>query len=286
MKLVYIWVLAMVLSMIFLASAVEAVDYIRIEFNQVNDKLLVKQLINFDNESEIQLDIPSDARAVSVNTNYTLDNDLLKARDKNIEISYITNENLEKVKGNYYFVDKLEFGFDVKELEVKFVLDEGFVVNNEDIFPKPVSIETDGRIISIFWKFEDFKKGESIPMFVVLTDINQDFNLYLILAVVFVILIIIYFNIFRRGRMKLVGTEQKKRQRRERKPEIEEHLLESEKAVLDELKKADRHELWQKQLQLATGFSKAKLSRVVRNLEARNLIKKIPFGNTNKIRLK
>jgi len=43
--------------------------------------------------------------------------------------------------------------------------------------------------------------------------------------------------------------------------------------------------MWQKQLQLKTGFSKAKLSRVIRNLESRSLVKKIPFGNANKIRL-
>jgi uncharacterized membrane protein len=44
--------------------------------------------------------------------------------------------------------------------------------------------------------------------------------------------------------------------------------------------------LWQKQIQNSTGFSKAKVSRLVRNLESRGLVKKIPFGNTNKIRLR
>src|SRR3989344_1443016 len=131
--------------LIFLASAVSAVDYLYIEFNQVGEKMLVKEVINFDNESEIQLDIPEDARAVSVSTDYMLDNDLLKARGKNIEISYITNENLEKVKSNYYFIDKLEFGFDIQKLEIKLILDEGFVVDKEDIFPKPTLIGTDGR---------------------------------------------------------------------------------------------------------------------------------------------
>ena len=67
---------------------------------------------------------------------------------------------------------------------------------------------------------------------------------------------------------------------------IEEHLIESEKAVIAELKNADKKELWQKQLQLKTEFSKAKLSRVIRNLEARNIIQKTPYGNTNKIKLK
>jgi len=64
------------------------------------------------------------------------------------------------------------------------------------------------------------------------------------------------------------------------------YLLDTEKKIIEELKKADRNELWQKQIQNSTGFSKAKLSRLIRNLESRNLIVKIPFGNTNKIKLK
>jgi uncharacterized membrane protein len=63
-------------------------------------------------------------------------------------------------------------------------------------------------------------------------------------------------------------------------------LLDTEKKVIEELKKADRNELWQKQIQNLTGFSKAKVSRLIRDLETRGLVKKIIFGNTNKIRLK
>jgi len=275
--------------LIFLASAVSAVDYLYIEFNQVGEKMLVKEVINFDNESEIQLDIPEDARAVSVSTDYMLDNDLLKARGKNIEISYITNENLEKVKSNYYFIDKLEFGFDIQKLEIKLILDEGFVVDKEDIFPKPTLIGTDGRTISISWEFEDFKKEDNIPIFVVLTDIGQDFDIYLVLAVFLIVLVLLisYFYFVRRKSVGKGAIVKKRRASKlKERDEIEAHLLESEKAVINELKKADKNELWQKQLQLKTGFSKAKLSRVVRNLESRNLIRKIPLGNTNKVKLK
>ena len=64
------------------------------------------------------------------------------------------------------------------------------------------------------------------------------------------------------------------------------YLLDTEKNIIEELKKADRNELWQRQIQSSTGFSKAKVSRLIRKLESRGLITKIPFGNTNKIRLK
>jgi uncharacterized membrane protein len=60
--------------------------------------------------------------------------------------------------------------------------------------------------------------------------------------------------------------------------------MESEQKVVDFLR--TKGEAWQKQIQLSTGFSKAKVSRVVRNLEARGVVSKTPYGNTNKVALK
>jgi uncharacterized membrane protein len=67
---------------------------------------------------------------------------------------------------------------------------------------------------------------------------------------------------------------------------IEKHLIESEKKVIDELKKSENNEIWQKQLLTKTEFSKAKLSRIIKNLEKRDLVRKVPIGNTNKVVLK
>ena len=79
------------------------------------------------------------------------------------------------------------------------------------------------------------------------------------------------------------GKNAKKSAKKKKKAKgIEMHLLESEEAVMKAVKSGA---VWQKHIQLKTGFSKAKLSRTLRNLEARRLIKRIPIGNTNKIRL-
>jgi len=70
------------------------------------------------------------------------------------------------------------------------------------------------------------------------------------------------------------------------KKELTRNLFEDEKLVVETLLAADKHELWQKQLELRTKIPKVRLSRKLRSLEAKGLIEKVPYGNTNHIRLK
>ncbi|PIN77329.1 hypothetical protein COV15_02360 [Candidatus Woesearchaeota archaeon CG10_big_fil_rev_8_21_14_0_10_34_12] len=268
--------LAFLAVLVFGIASVGATS-VYVEFNQFDEKVLVKESISLNYESEVEIKLPGDIRSVSANSEYELENGILKVWGKEISVSYITNELIEEIRGDFYFIDKLILGFDAEELNVKIIFDEGYIVNKNDIFPNGFKTETDGRRISILWEFEDIAGDEDVPLFVVFSSVHKGFDNYLVLAVVAVILLTAYFY-FRKP--KSIG------KKNNGKKEIEEHLLESEKAVLNELKNAEKNELWQKQLQIKTGFSKAKLSRVVRNLEARNIIRKIPLGNTNKIRMK
>jgi len=60
-------------------------------------------------------------------------------------------------------------------------------------------------------------------------------------------------------------------------------LIEHEQTIVDLL--ASEGWMWQKQIQIKSGFSKVKVSRVLRSLEQRGVIRKEPWGNTNKIHL-
>jgi len=59
-------------------------------------------------------------------------------------------------------------------------------------------------------------------------------------------------------------------------------LTPEEKAIIEELKKADG-KLNQNQLVKKTGFSKVKVHRALVRLETRKIVKKYPYGLTNKI---
>jgi uncharacterized membrane protein len=188
--------------------------------------------------------------------------------------SYVTSEGLEKTNEGYIFLDKLKFNQSYDSVQIRLNLEKGFLINNYEAYPTNYVLETDGQTISLIWKLENVKEGSDFAIFVNLEDTNKSNflrNSFVVLVSVLLVILIFFFY------KKYFSHINRK---------IEKYLLDSEKKVIEELENAEHKELWQKQLQIKTGFSKAKLSRVVRNLEARNLIEKIPLGNTNKIKLK
>jgi len=255
-----------------LNSATDESSYI-IEFKQIKDSLVVKQTISLSQDGTIQLALPEDFRGFSSERVYTLKDNQLTISGKNIEFSYVTNEYLSSGE-NYEFLYKLVSPENFLKLKIIFELDLGFVLNKEDIFPSDSTIITDGKHNSVIWERRNISEGEILAFFVIFKDIknkNLNFSLvFTIFLIIFIASVLVYFLILKKKNKK----------------DFERYLNESEKRIVNELKKAEINELWQKQLQLKTGFSKAKLSRVIRDLEARTIIKKIPFGNTNKILLK
>ncbi len=240
---------------IFALNLVVASSY-SLEFNQMGSSLEVKEIIN-------------------------------GAQNR----SYTDLESFN-VQGNHiYFLNKVVFSDNFDEVNITLNLEKGIVIKDDEVFPLGYNIGTNGENILINWNLVDVKKGEIFAVFVNLEDTRKTFLSYFSGIFVFVIAIVIAGIAFylrkHRGEKKEAQIVNKKVQKKKEKP-VEEynHLLDTEKKVIDELRKADRNELWQRQIQSSTGFSKAKVSRLVRNLESRGLVTKIPFGNTNKIRLK
>jgi len=265
------------IMLIFLISSVSASSY-NIEFNQIDSKLLVKHIISLDNEQEISINLPSDAYSLSSDNPYTINEHILTMTGKNIKVSYLTLSALEKVSDGYYLIDTIKFNFPADNVTIRLILSEGNFVDIEKIFPEPSSIITDGKQISLIWNLNNVKQSDDLPIVAGIKAKSSSLSWLFWILVVLIALSALYLIYDKLIKEKVA--------KKEEKSPIESHLIESEKAVLSALKGADRGEMWQKQLQISTGFSKAKLSRVIRNLESRNLIDKIPFGNTNKVRLK
>lgn len=260
---------------IFLLPLVTSSSY-NLEFNQVDDKVLVEHSISLDSIKTISLAVPEDAYSISSNLEYNLQNNVLTIFGDNIELSYITRDLLETSKEGYYLIDKIIFPSNFDTLDINLLMKEGYFTDSKRIFPAPSSIDSDGSQIMVHWTLQDIKQGEDLPIFVSITSPTSFTSVSVWILIIVLSLFIIYFFYDKVIKSRLS----------QKSSQIESHLIESEKAVLSALKEADRGEMWQKQLQLKTGFSKAKLSRVIRNLESRNLVEKIPFGNTNKVRLK
>ena len=280
----YFIFLIFLLFFIFLAGTISPA--IETNYYIYQDKVLVKHF--FDSVSDLELKIPKDFDKLEVNSQSQLEEFskyyLIKINStNNLSINYITKSMIDKSGENFYFISRNYLN---EFQNVRLVLPEFAVLSEKGIvFPEPNLISSDGRSIILEWS--NYNEKQIIVDYEFVKKKNFIFYiLILIIVLAFVSYLIFQRKIFKKKIEKIKDKAKKNKKSNLKSEIIEEHLVESEKRIINELKKAEKNQLWQKQLQTQTGFSKAKLSRTIRNLESRNLIQKIPMGNTNKIKLK
>ena len=291
---------------LFVVSAqnaqIQEIGLYNVDFEVISDKLAATHLLKGFSVSanNISIQLPRDARAISVKDTgknsefYILEQNNEKVLiatikpDSVIEISYTTNSFLDTGKKSY-FTTEFKAMHNIKNLTFQVILPEAVSLADKfalSVFPSSnARTETDGQRISVVWQYFDVKKDANIPVFVIFKE--ESSALWGILAIAIIILVAGFvMHLFFKKEKKKIQKRNVKTGKAGKSSGIEHYLIDSERAVINALKKSGRNESWQKQLQMQTGFSKAKLSRVIRNLESRSLIKKIPFGNTNKIVLR
>jgi len=156
------------------------------------------------------------------------------------------------------------------------------------VSPKPSEVLSDGQRIIITWTAQDTR---SIAVSAVTEPLARTSWLAIVIGIAAAVLAsagVSWYMLGRRKSKKEVKVRKKapKVEQKEEKKELVPRFIENEQKVVDLLSAAKGKELWQKQLLAETQFSKAKLSRVIRNLEERGVVKKTIYGNTNKISLK
>ena len=274
-------ILVLGIFLIFLVGTISAT--IETDYYINEKKVLVRHFL--DSTSDLELRLPKDFSNLEINLEYKLEEFskyyLIKINStNNLYIKYITQSMIDKSKDRYSFVSRDYLN---KTQNIRLVLPESAILLEDGlVFPEPDLISSDGRSVILIW--EDYNEKQIVIDYEFLEE--KTFIWYFIILIIilsFVLYLVFQRKIFKKKIEKIKGKNKKTNTKSEA---IEEHLIESEKAVISELKKAEKNQLWQKQLQTKIGFSKAKLSRTIRNLESRNLIQKIPLGNTNKIKLK
>ena len=187
--------------------------------------------------------------------------------------SFVSSEGLDRTGTGYYFIKKIVADNNYSILSVRLILEEGVAANPSEIFPANYVSTSDGQMISLVWNYYNVSQGDKFAFFVSLTDTKMGANYS---GIYYVLIILILF----------VGGFSGFRYFVNKRKNMDKYLLDEEKKVIKLLAAADGKGMWQKNIQSSLNFSKAKLSRMIRNLESRGLIEKIPVGNTNKIRLK
>lgn len=195
--------------------------------------------------------------------------------DSNYDITteFDVSEMVRKADNQYIFTFSYSPEADFEDFKLKIVLPENTIISERDnvlLLSRPAQISTDGRRIFIEWD-KQLKESEEVTIFAQYEPKQSDtlsIGTIALLAIVFLIAFVIGYRIKRSKKEKF----------------IEKAISQDEKTILNILKKED--EIMQEDLREKTGWSKTKISKVLRRLEAKELIEKKPYRKTNKLRIK
>jgi len=195
---------------------------------------------------------------------------------KSIEISFYTND-IVKVKGNVYFMSMdIPITDVINHTTVKMELPSGFVIvdsnklsysNLKPYYPENGVTGSSGRTIYITWNVNNSELGKTLT-FSVFYEPSSKSNLFIWFLI---IIIIIIFS----GGLFIFKSRQTKT--------ILAALSPDEKKIMEIIFR--KKKLYQKDIVKETEFSKAKVSRILKNFEERGLIKRERRGRKSNIKL-
>src|SRR3989344_5235802 len=276
---------------LFMVQIVDAVEYNQ-EFNIKEDYADVLINVNYGNESNFNfyLDLPKDVTESKVYFDdkeqkfQIRDSELTKfinifGKANKIRIEYASSYYIE-YSSKYYFTSEIN-PIITGNLEIKVILPEGATLDkayndrsSSSVYPKPARLETNGKNIIINWN-QETKAYSPLALFLVY-DIN-DFNYYIIIILLLIALIIFFtFKTIKKREIKI---------KKIKINNVEKHLKNDEKLIVNILKQK-KGSCTQSTLLTLTNMSKASLSRLLDELEERNIIRKEQQGNKNLIILR
>ena len=196
-----------------------------------------------------------------------------------IKINYTIPDAVEVKKKDFVYMKELVYP-NVKNLIFRIKLPPAYGINNEDIsaiIPEPTYLQSDGKRIIVLWEM----KSPSTPMMYkikynsLVTNNGFDTNILAPLAIVLILLISLGIFLFYRSSKN-----------REMEVKIPPSLLSEDEMTICEIIKNEGGKIKQKKLSSITGFSKAKITKILTNLEKKELIEREPIGRTFVITLK
>lgn len=196
-----------------------------------------------------------------------------------LSIRFRRTNCIKKIDNIFHFETSIKTPQEVPRIVSKVILDKGFILIPEPTQPTTLVPFTpndgtegsDGRRIFVVWERKNLKKGEGLDISVSyersVPVTTQDNLIFLFLGVAILIVLLIL-------ALRFKGE----------KREIESILKEDERKVV-EIIKGHGGMCKQREIVRETDFSKAKVSRLIRDLEERRVIKIEKSGRTNEIYL-
>ncbi|MBW3010926.1 hypothetical protein KY326_01765 [Candidatus Woesearchaeota archaeon] len=284
----FILIILILLMFVQLVHAAPVIDNV-MAYTIVTDTTIVEHHIQFSEEQlSWEMKIPLDSEAIEVtgasyDISETDEYKIISANAvKEINLKYISDGFVEKTTDRYFTIN---LGAIPGSKDITVILPESAFLKysldspKSSLIPATEDITTDGKRITLHWSTKDLEDANSLLVIYDEPEVQGlSWKYFSILAIITVI--IGYILIKKKNKKK------KSVQPVDASTDLTRNLFEEERAIIEVLLKSKDKEMWQKQLIFETGISKVRMSRKLRALEAKGLIERIPYGNTNKIRLK
>lgn len=260
--------LLLVLTSVACAQPLESYS---VDYQVYGDKVYVSEEFSFvsiANLSDFELVLPRDLEEVKFYVDDEGVEEIVSGKD--LKIEYVTKQFIEDSER---FLTSFKMPFDSKSVRVRVILPEGIVLAKDlenSAFPYPTNVGSDGKRIFLEWVKNDVREGEDFSFFVLYkTGLRISYLGYIISAVI--VAVVVFWFVLARKRKKKV---------KKKKHKFTDHLKEEEEQIISILKRKGG-ECEQGTLVVVSDFSKAKMSRILKELEERKIIKKISKGKKN-----
>jgi len=192
-----------------------------------------------------------------------------------ITVNYKSDDTVDNKKNYFLFSKAFKVPIDVKTLSVLVKIPEGTALREpteESYSPDEALVGSDGRRPIIAWERSNFKAGKTFDTTIAYEMINEniDYRNYIVVFVFGIIVIAIIFAVY------------KLRVKKETIKSLMPVLKEDEKKVMDALLKHGSG-VNQKLIVKDSNYSKAKVSKVLKSLAERGLIKLERIGRKNRV---
>ena len=272
--------LSLITFLLFLNIAFARIDYLGVD-TQILDDRFANIKFTIHKVSEFSFRFYGNIRNISSNVNCEVEGELISCKSENataINIQ-IVSDVVAKAGNTYNFNIQLELKDDFSRVTSLVTLPIGMIIKDEnDIFPSGYRTLSNGRNILVYWELENVSSTQPLSFRVKYQSIQPSpeiFNRFYLL--ILILLIVLFFvGLYALKKRKVIV---KKIVRVKPEKIVMEVLDEYEKKVYEIVKGADK--IRQNEIVEKTGFSKARVSRVLKSLAEKKLVKVEKRGRTN-----
>jgi uncharacterized membrane protein len=304
MKQSFAVILALAMCIIAMPSAAAVgLDYYKADVAIIDDVNVENTIVLKFDAPVYHLDYQFDFRIYELTTDASFDSASCKLVDngrysdvscdfvgmtaeKNMFVmKFRTKSSITRVDNKYLFAMNYPVALPTKKALIFIKLPDKGILSGDNVTesfsPVGGNLVSDGKKIMVYWDMSDLNAGETIQFSVLydlpITDGSSLFNVIIVSFTMIIIFVMMGVTFYVK---KSAGKSIK-----QTADIVSSVLNDDEKKVIDIVKNGGG-EIIQRVIVREPTFSKAKVSRIIKNLRERNILDVIPLGRTNKVRMK